>query len=866
MIEQAVNRYPQRTAVVDAYRQIDYRTLWSQSLALADHLLAQENQHSSLIGVVMEKGWEQVVAVIAILLAGRAYLPIDASYPQQRIHQLLASGEVDTVLTQPKFAQQMSWPDGVQVIALDETLLNRLPKNTGEQRLSTCPEDLAYVIFTSGSTGKPKGVMIDHQGAVNTILDINQRIALNEHDSVLAISELTFDLSVYDLFGTLSCGAKLVIPSPGDSRQPDKLLTWLQQESVTIWNSVPAFVQLLEEYARDYPHSLNSLRWVLMSGDWIPTNLPERLSALHPALNLLSLGGATEASIWSIAYPIAQVDPNWRSIPYGKPLANQTFYVLNATLSPCPVWVTGELYIGGQGLALGYWADLEKTAQAFITHPQTGERLYRTGDLGRWRPDGNIEFLGRNDHQIKVRGYRIELGEIEHRLCEHPDIQQALAFAHTTSTGALQLVAGVRLSDEAPLSTELLPVLPHWLQQTLPAWMCPQRFIILDTLPVSDNGKIDRRALAALVGEVQEINPVSSVALSVTAQAVLGLWQAVLEQQAISVHESFFTLGGDSLAAVRLMVKINQTFNRQYPLSLLQTYDTVHSLAEFIEYQPESSCQGVILNKGSIEQPALFIVHPIGGHLLGYRHLAANFGDQRLIGLAFSPDNLNTDTPSVTALASDYINQIRAFQPQGPYALAGWSFGGLVAYEMAHQLRAMDERVSQCILIDSFAPNVRTDLTLDETFCHRHFLLDLQGQFPSLTLDGHVIAADTETFLNALHDALPQSAQIDSSLTALYDVWRYNLNALLDYCPPRTSQPFWLIRAAQALPDFMDYLDPTTIASSDLGWQVFGPVNVTQLAGDHYTLFQHEHVGSLATCLKDILNSAPTTNFVKENI
>ncbi|PHM50078.1 hybrid non-ribosomal peptide synthetase/type I polyketide synthase [Xenorhabdus miraniensis] len=867
LIEQAVNRYPQHIAVVDTARQIDYRTLWSQSLALAAHLQAQENQTSSLVGVVMEKGWEQVVAVLAILLAGRAYLPIDASYPQQRIHQLLTSGEVDTVLTQPKFAQQMSGSDAVQVISLDETLLNGLPVNTGEQSLFAHPEDLAYVIFTSGSTGKPKGVMIDHQGAVNTILDINQRIALNEHDSVLAISELTFDLSVYDLFGTLSCGAKLVMPSPGDSRQPDKLLAWLQQEAVTVWNSVPAFVQLLEEYARSYPHSLNSLRWILMSGDWVPTHLPARLYALHPELNLLSLGGATEASIWSIAYPIAQVDPNWRSIPYGKPLANQTFYVLNPSLSPCPVWVTGELYIGGQGLAQGYWADSEKTEQAFITHPQTGERLYRTGDLGRWRPDGNIEFLGRNDHQIKIRGYRIELGEIEHRLCEHPDIQQALVFAHTTSTGALQLVAGLRLTGDTPVSTELLPVLPHWLQQTLPVWMCPQRFIILDAIPVSDNGKIDRRTLVTLVEKAQEINSVPLTAtLNATGQAVLSLWESVLEQQAINVHESFFTLGGDSLAAVRLMVKINQAFNRQYPLSLLQTYDTVQSLAEFIEHQPENTCQSVILNKGNTEQPALFIVHPIGGHLLGYRHLAANFNSQCIVGLAFAPDSLNIGEPSVAALAANYINQIRTFQPKGPYALAGWSFGGLVAYEMAHQLRTAGESVSHCILIDSFAPNVRTDLTLNDTFCHRHFLLDLQGQFPDLKLDNSAIAANTEAFLQALHEALPQSAQIDGSLTALYAVWRHNLSALLGYCPPQTSQPFCLIRAAQALPDFMDYLDPTTLTATDLGWQAFGPVNVTQLDGDHYSLFQHKHVGSLVACLKDILSSAPTIAPVKENI
>ncbi len=865
LIEQAVQRYPQRTAVVDTTRQIDYRTLWSQSLALAAHLQAQKNQASPLIAVVMDKGWEQVVAVIAILLAGRAYLPIDASYPQQRIHQLLASGEVDTVLTQPKSAHQISWPDKVHLIPLDETLLHNLPP-INEPRVTVRPDDLAYVIFTSGSTGTPKGVMIDHQGAVNTLLDINQRIALNEHDSVLAISELTFDLSVYDLFGTLSCGAKLVIPAPGDNRQPDKLLAWLQQESVTVWNSVPAFVQLLEEYARHYPHALRSLRSVLMSGDWIPTHLPAKLYALHPGLNMLSLGGATEASIWSITYPIAQVDPNWRSIPYGKPLTNQTFYVLNAALSPCPVWVTGELYIGGQGLALGYWGDSEKTAYAFITHPQTGERLYRTGDLGRWLPDGNIEFLGRHDHQVKIRGYRIEPGEIEHRLCEHPAIQQALVFTHTTSTGALQLIAGLRLTDDAPLSTELFPVLPHWLQQTLPIWMCPQRFIMLDTMPVSDNGKIDRRTLVRLVEKSQGVNSTPATALSATGHSVLALWKSVLAQPNINVHESFFTLGGDSLAAVRLMVQINQTFNRHYPLSLLQTYDTVHSLAEFIEHQPENTCQGIMLNKGSAEKPALFIVHPIGGHLLGYRHLAAHFGDQRLIGLAFSPENLNIDPPSVTMLAADYIKQIRTFQPEGPYVLAGWSFGGLVAYEMAHQLRLAGEQVAHCILIDSFAPHIRPDLTLDDTFCHRHFLLDLQGQFPDLVLDKRAIPANTDTFLQALHDALPQSAQIDSSLTELYTVWRHNLRALLDYQPPRTSHPFSLIRAMQALPDFMDYLDATTITSVDLGWQAFGPVNVMPFDGNHYSLFQHQHVNTLVTYLKNMLSSVPTVGSVKENI
>jgi SagB-type dehydrogenase family enzyme len=300
------------------------------------------------------------------------------------------------------------------------------------------------VIYTSGSTGLPKGVMIDHQGAVNTILDINQRFEVKADDRVLALSSLGFDLSVYDIFGILAAGGTIVIPEATAQRDPAQWAALMAQEQVTIWNSVPALMEMLVEYLEGHSgHLPESLRLVLLSGDWIPVTLPDRIKALGEGIEVISLGGATEASIWSILSPIEEVEPGWKSIPYGKPMLNQRFHVFDGALEPRPVWVPGQLYIGGIGVAQGYWRDKEKTRISFITHPRTGERLYRTGDLGRYFPDGNIEFLGREDFQVKIQGYRIELGEIETVLTQHPMVQTGVVTAVGDPRGNKRLVAYV---------------------------------------------------------------------------------------------------------------------------------------------------------------------------------------------------------------------------------------------------------------------------------------------------------------------------------------------------------------------------------------------------------------------------------------
>jgi amino acid adenylation domain-containing protein len=430
----------QKAAIIASSRTLTYQELSDRALTLAHQLQALGVRPHQLVAIVMEKGWEQVVAALGILASGAAYVPIDPELPIERRLHLLQETEAQQIITQSWLDTSLAWPENITRICVD-TLesSNNLPLSEFkiQDRSFT---SLAYVIYTSGSTGLPKGVAIAHQGAVNTILDINQRFHVTSQDCVLALSSLSFDLSVYDIFGTLAAGGTIVIPDAEATKDPAHWAALLIQHGVTIWNSVPALMQMLVEYLTENSIQ-SSLRLVMLSGDWLPLNLSDRIRTVFGDTQVVSLGGATEASIWSILYPITTVDPTWKSIPYGRPMANQHFYVLNEALEPCPIWVTGQLYIGGIGLAKGYWRNEEKTNASFIIHPQTKERLYKTGDLGRYLSDGNIEFLGREDFQVKVNGYRIELGEIETILKQHPAIAQAVVSATRQSRENKQLVA-----------------------------------------------------------------------------------------------------------------------------------------------------------------------------------------------------------------------------------------------------------------------------------------------------------------------------------------------------------------------------------------------------------------------------------------
>jgi amino acid adenylation domain-containing protein len=412
-IANQARRAPDRTAVITGDGELTYAQLWRHAAALARELHSAGVARGELVAVCLPKSAAQVVAVLGVQLAGGAYLPVDPALPEARRRRLLALGRCRLAVGDVTG----------QVRSIQVDLTGEVP-DAEPPAVATEPDDLAYVIFTSGSTGEPKGVAVSHRAARNTCVDICSRFGVGAGDRVLGLSSLSFDLSVWDVFGVLGVGGALVLPEPEANRDPARWWELIHEHHVTVWNSVPALAQMLA----DYP-ATGDLRLALLSGDWIPLDLPGRIRAAAPDCRVVSLGGATEAAIWSIHYEIGDVDPAWESIPYGWPLRNQRWHVRDDRGQECPVHVTGELYIAGAGLADGYFGDDVRTAAAFRTDPATGERCYRTGDLGRRRPDGAIEFLGREDFQVKIGGHRIELGEIETALLDHPAVRSAVVAA-----------------------------------------------------------------------------------------------------------------------------------------------------------------------------------------------------------------------------------------------------------------------------------------------------------------------------------------------------------------------------------------------------------------------------------------------------
>lgn len=568
---------PQHQAIVSKQRNLTYAELYRLSNQLGRKLRELGARPNRLVAIIMEKGWEQAVATLGILQSGAAYLPVDPNLPEERLLYLLENGDVEIVLTQTKWKDEICWPPNILVSTVENSDLQHYEGTALEPVQS--PDDLAYVIFTSGSTGQPKGVMIDHRGAVNTILDINERFHIKPEDKILAISALNFDLSVYDIFGMLAAGGTVVFPDTDGLRDPSHWSKVMKREGVTIWNSAPALMEMLVDYADGKPDILPAdLRLTFLSGDWIPVNLPDRLKKLVPNIEVISLGGATEASIWSILYPIDEVDPDWTSIPYGKPMKNQRFYVLNEMLESCPTWVPGQLYIGGIGLAKGYWRDDTKTNESFIKHPITGERLYKTGDNRCYLPDGNIEFLGREDFQVKIQGHRIELGEIEAALLKHDAVRNAVVKAIGKQLGNKNLVGYVVLNYAIENVTSEFR---NFLQDRLPAYMVPKLFIPLKEMPLSENGKVNRKLLPepnfVSIGNSEERRTTQ------TEEELIKVWKKSLNLERVERRDNFFDLGGDSIIAIQLMSKVNSLFGIEISPRLFFENPTIAQLANKID-------------------------------------------------------------------------------------------------------------------------------------------------------------------------------------------------------------------------------------------------------------------------------------------
>jgi amino acid adenylation domain-containing protein len=585
LFEAWAKQTPEAVAVVWGDEEITYGQLEAQANRLAHHLAHLGIGPGSLAGIHLRRGPGMIVAVLAVLKAGAAYVPLEIGNPPARLRVVLGSLEIPCLITES--AQlgalreiQESLPALTHVVCLDLVDLQGCEPLAPQRRAT--PDGLAYVIFTSGSTGTPKGVMVRRRPVANLLRWAHRTFAFSPEDRVLFVTSLSFDLSVFDIFGLLGAGGSIRIATEEEVRDPQRLLKALAEEPITFWDSAPAALEQTVPFLGVDPQPEARLRLVFLSGDWIPVTLPDRIRGRFPGARVISLGGATEATVWSNVFPVETVGPSWTSIPYGRPIENARYHVLDVGLAPCPVGVPGDLYIGGDCLADGYARAPELTAHKFLPDPGAtapGARLYRTGDRARYLPDGNLEFLGRRDHQVKIRGFRIELGEIEAALATLPGVREAVVMVREERSEAgsrdRRLVAYVTGDAAAD-------ALRRSLRERLPDYMVPAAFVTLAALPLTPNGKVDRQALpapeaiaAAADGWIAPRTPIEEM--------VAGIWGEILQVSRVERDGDFFALGGHSLLATRVIARVREAFGVELPMRALFEAPTLAALAERIE-------------------------------------------------------------------------------------------------------------------------------------------------------------------------------------------------------------------------------------------------------------------------------------------
>jgi amino acid adenylation domain-containing protein len=574
---------PQADALLYGDLRISYGELEARANRLAHHLRARGVGPECRVGICLERGPEVVVAILAVLKAGGGYLPLDPAHPRERLARMLETAGARVLVTESSLAGAVP-AEGREVVLADGDAAEIGARPAGRPRGGARAASLAYVIFTSGSTGEPKGIALAHRGVVNNLWDLNRRVG--PADRVLLLSSLGFDMSVYETLGILSAGGAVVVPLPEEARDPAAWAALCRRHGVTVWNSAPALLGLLADHVEAHPHDApRALRVAFLGGDWVPVALPDRVRAWAPGLaDFIVMGGATEASIHSVLYAVGAVDPAWASIPYGLPMANQRAHVLDDGLRPLGPGEAGELYLGGVGLARGYTGRAALTAERFLPDPVSGipgARLYRTGDRARRFADGTLELLGRADHQVKLRGFRVEPAEVEAALARHPSVARAVVVGRRDG-GETRLAAYLLAAD--PQAPPRPAELRDFLRGTLPEYMVPAAYVLLDRLPLSPNGKVDRRALpeppaAGAAGAGGPPRTAAETAVAAEAGALLGV-------DGLGVDDDFFALGGHSLSAARLLARLRGRLGAEVTLRDFFAAPTVAALAARVEAAP----------------------------------------------------------------------------------------------------------------------------------------------------------------------------------------------------------------------------------------------------------------------------------------
>jgi len=809
-----VARTPDAPALTFAEATLTYAELDEAAERLAQRLAAGGAAPESIVALCMDRSLEMVVAILATLKAGAAYLPLDPNYPAERIAFMLEDSKA--ILT----------------IRKDDVDLTPRDRETPRPR-NPDPNNAAYLIYTSGSTGRPKGVAVSHANAVASVAARMRQYGSPE--SFLLFPSFSFDSSVAVIFGTLLTGGRLVVAPDDVLQDVDAVTRLIERERIAGVLLVPLLYAAMLDHAE--AARLESLRTVIVAGEAFPRGLPRTHAARLPQARLYNEYGPTEASVWCTVTELSADD---ESIPIGSPIANAKVHVLDAALRRAPLGAVGELYIGGDGVARGYAGRPALTAERFVADPYgaPGSRLYRTGDLARWRTDGRLDFLGRADQQVKIRGFRIEPGEVEAALTALPSIAQAAVVADDGRLTAYVVARDGGAVDSAAVRLALA--------ERLPKHMLPSSIVALAALPLSPNGKLDRAALPDAPAQTQTrlaVPPRDALEFQ-----LLRIFDDLLQTPGLGVTDDFFDHGGHSLLAVRLMARVRGECGHAVPLAALFERPTVEHLAHVIrDDRRASSFTPLVPLRTGGTQPPLYFVHQAGGNVMAYLQLARH-AERPFYGLqSLGIDGRAEPLDDVPAMAALYVAAIREQQPRGPYHLGGHSMGGKVAFEMARQLEAAGERVAQLAIVDVPGHDESAEILGDsETLVrvvaqiedHYGTTLDVTG-IESLDEDAQYDLVLTRM---AERNLVPPGASRDE-LRGLLRVYKANMQAVLRYRPEPCGVDLTLFASTELADRFAG--DPT------VGWQALttGCVAVHRIEANHLTMLKEPNVAALAAGL-----------------
>jgi len=806
MVERQAQHTPHSIAVEAAGEALTYRQLNERANRLARRLRASGVGPGTLVALFVDRSLDMVIAPLAVLKTGAAYLPLDPEFPAERLAYLIDDAQAPVLLTTRSLGPQ-PMPYGARVVYCDEAAGG--VANLGS---TSSPGALAYVLYTSGSTGRPKGVEIQHSAVVNFLLSMQRKPGFTSSDSLLALTTLSFDIAGLELYLPLISGGRLVIASREDARDPRRLIELIAASRCTVLQATPATWSSLV----DAGWSGTSYLKALCGGESLTQDLAQQL--VIRSNELWNMYGPTETTIWSTIHRVSQAD---EPISIGRPIDNTDVWVLDPNRRLLPIGAVGELYIGGSGVARGYLRRPELTQERFVAHPfRPGERVYRTGDLARWRPDGTLECLGRADHQVKVRGYRIEPGEIEAALLEHPEVRAAVVTACRDASGENALAAYIVGAHGFDLR--------RFLQRKLPDYMIPAWFVSLDRLPLTPNGKVDRNALpkpAATGMRVEFVPPKDDVERRLAA-----IWESVLDVRPVSAHDNFFDLGGHSFLVAKLLRRIDIEFGKRLSMATVFQAPTIEQLAPVIGDRSGLAhhlARTISIHKPGTRSPLFWayagpICRPLA-HRLGQEH--------PLISIAIDPadEERLSFRCTLEEIAGAMVRSVRSVQPEGPYSLGGWCAEGILAYEMAVQLKAAGQEVASLILLDAANPDLRRSLSNREVLVARI-------KYHSKRLARRRGSAIWDYLVERAGGIVDRVRLQRIGKAPFTDKVQYAARA---YRPNRFAGPVTLLRPTER----------PALSSADLGWSraVDGGVYVREVVGDHLSMFHEPNVESLAT-------------------